>query len=507
MNEPLRDTGLASTAIRPRPSVRRIRSVLLRGLGLVYVAAFGSLAVQMDGLIGAGGILPAKEFLERVHHTLGSSAYWQLPTLFWLNASDRALKVSAWGGVLMGVLVAVGLWPKPLMALLWATYLSIAVVGQDFLNYQWDALLLEAGFLGILLAPWGKTILPLNGEPARAIVFSFHWLVFRLMFLSGVIKLRSGDPSWSSLEALRFHYETQPLPTWTSWYAHQWPDWFQCASLAFMFIVELFVPFLMLGNRGMRRAAFVLMVALQLGILATGNYGFFNLLTIVLCVSLLDDRDLSWLPGTSRFEGEAAMTVDQSRVFGRVRRYVLGCILAVIFVVTSYDALEVVVPRVPSFWPVVLVRGTFAPFRSMNTYGLFAVMTTKRPEITIEGTADGVNWHPYRFWWKPGELDRRPRFTTPFMPRLDWQMWFAALAGDCRSQIWFLRFEQRLLEGSPPVLALLRENPFPMAPPRSIRARLSIYRFTSPPSRVWWYVEGNSVYCPPVQLSDLDSFQ
>ena len=147
--------------------------------------------------------------------------------------------------------------------------------------------------------------------------------------------------------------------------------------------------------------------------------------------------------------------------------------------------------------PLEALRRWVEPFHSMNAYGLFAVMTTERPEIVVEGSDDGETWAPYAFRWKPGDVDRRPRFTTPHMPRLDWQMWFAALAGDCRSQRWFLAFEQRLLEGSPDVLRLLQDNPFPARPPRYLRARLRQYHFTGRGAEAWWQWDEAGLYCPP----------
>ncbi|MFO0952939.1 MAG: lipase maturation factor family protein [Isosphaeraceae bacterium] len=475
-------------------SLRRTRSLLLRGVGLCYASAFGSLAVQVEGLIGSRGMLPAREFLDHARQALGPSAYRELPTVFWLDASDASLLAVAWGGAAAGALVVAGVSPKPLLALLWAGYLSLAVAGQEFLGYQWDMLLLEAGFLSVLTAPWGLWLPAARGEPSRVAVFLFRWLLFRLMFLSGVVKLRSGDPTWWALDALKYHYETQPIPAWTSWYAHNAPAWFHRLSAGFMFIVELPVPFLMFGTRWMRRAAFFLTAGLQLGILATGNYGFFNVLTLVLCVALLDDRDLAWL----RLGREETPQPPAPGHWGR--RVLLAGLAAVLIGVSGHQTLEAVAPRVPTFWPLELARETLAPFRSLNTYGLFAVMTTERPEITVEGSNDGETWLPYRFRWKAGEPGRPPRFATPHLPRLDWQMWFAALSGDCRGEPWFLQFEQRLLEGSPPVLALLRENPFPNTPPRLIRARISSYRFTRPPTRDWWSIEGNTSFCPPIEL-------
>jgi hypothetical protein len=317
-----------------------------------------------------------------------------------------------------------------------------------------------------------------------------RWLVFRLMFLSGVVKLTSGDPAWRAWEAMKYHYETQPLPTSTSWYMHQMPARFHSASVGFMFWAELLAPLLIFGPRPFRLIAAASFLALQVMIATTGNYGFFNLLAAALCVALLDDRDLG-----ARIPLQAEPRRSRSW-----RAYVFAVFALTDILVTTMEGVDrshfvIVYPGVLES-----VSEAVAPLRSANAYGLFEVMTTERPEIAVEGSDDGLTWKPYRFRWKPDELDRRPRFTTPHMPRLDWQMWFAALAGSCRAQPWFVRFEVRLLEGSPEVLGLLRENPFPDKPPSYVRARLETYRFTKRGARHWWEREDAGLFCPPISL-------
>src|SRR5579883_2358201 len=499
------------------------RSLLLRGLGMAYLAGFGSLAVQLDGLIGSRGILPAAEYLRFIGRRLGTGAwtYWQFPTLLWFGASDRALHALCWGGLALAGLVIAGILPGPCLALLWLFYLSLAVVGQEFLNYQWDALLLEAGLLGVLLTPWGLRLGRAADAPGGFAVWLFRWLVFRLMFLSGAVKLTSGDPTWRAWTALEYHYQTQPLPAWTSWYIHQMPPWFHWLSVGFMFYAELIAPFFVFGPRLLRRIGFVSLVLLQLLIAATGNYGFFNLLAIILCLSLLDDRDWAWVAvgwrGKTRIgdrsdeypsiPSPAASVRDSdpppaTRHSPSVARTIaVGLVGGILVAVTGAQTVETVLPWVLVPMPIQILAQVIEPLRSANPYGLFRVMTTERPEITVEGSDDGANWKPYRFRWKPCELDRAPRFTTPHLPRLDWQMWFAALAGDCRSAPWFLRFQRRLLEGSPAVLGLLRENPFPDRPPRFVRARLARYTFTHWGSKDWWACQELGLFCPPLEYA------
>jgi predicted DCC family thiol-disulfide oxidoreductase YuxK len=486
-----RATTLLWGEVSERPRYRRTRAIVLRGLGLVYLAAFASLAVQVDGLIGRRGILPAAELLDAIGGRSGPQRYWMVPTLLWLDASDRALHALCWGGMALAVALVVGAWPRGCLAGLWLAYLSLVVVSDPFLGYQWDSLLLEAGLLGVLLAPGGLWLARARGEPSRAVVGLVRWLLFRLMFLAGVVKLASGDRTWWAWEAMRYHYETQPLPTWTSWYMHQLPPWFQSASVGVVFWAELVAPLLIFAPRRPRMVGFASMVTLQVLIAAAGNYGFFNLLAVVLCLVLVEDRD--W--------GRAAGDEPAPLPRGLLRQVAIGTVFLLIVAATTMRAIDrsgatIVFPE-----PLEALSRAVEPFRSLNAYGLFAVMTTERPEILVEGSDDGVSWTAYEFRWKPGDPQRPPRFTTPHMPRLDWQMWFAALRRDCSTQPWFLAFEQRLLEGSPEVRELLRPGPFTDRPPRYLRARRFAYRFTGRGAAAWWRPEELGPYCPPVGLA------
>ncbi len=311
----------------PLPTYRRTRAIFLRGLGLTYMAAFASMAGQVDGLIGSHGILPATEYFAQAARVLGlgPKTYWRLPSLLWLNASDHALHALCWGGLLLGAALFAGIMPGLCTALLWIAYLSITVGGQVFLGYQWDSLLLEAGLLAVLMAPWSLRLSRATDQPWPFTVFLVRWLVFRLMFMSGVVKLTSQDATWWGWSALDFHYETQPLPTWTSWYVHQMPWWFHRLSVGFMFYAELAAPILVFGSRVMRRVAFASLVLLQLLIAATGNYGFFNLLSLVLCATILDDSD--WERLRDRGTTRTIASRESDRLPDRIARPVLAMVV------------------------------------------------------------------------------------------------------------------------------------------------------------------------------------
>jgi hypothetical protein len=499
------------------------RWLFLRLLGLIYLVAFVSLWTQIDGLIGSQGILPAADYLKAVARQIGPERFWWLPTFSWIDAGDGFLHCQCAAGVLFAVLLMAGVAPILDLVMLWALYLSLSTVGRDFLSFQWDILLLETGFLAIFLAP--RQWLPGLGRespPPLTMIWLARWLVFRLMFMSGAVKLLSGDSAWWDLTALTVHYETQPLPTWMGWHAHQLPEWFQRTSVLVMFFIELILPAFVFSSRQFRRVAFSGFASLMLLISATGNYTFFNLLTIALCVLLLDDPLLlRVLPRSVAARLEARLESARSRVstdasgpvagpssvLHRVRFAGLIALSGLIFLLSATQTIaRLDGDRSPSNPLLFALLRYASPLRTVNSYGLFAVMTVTRPEIVVEGSNDGVRWLPYEFKWKPGDLKRRPAFVAPHQPRLDWQMWFAAL-GRFRANPWFANTLVRLLQGSPEVLRLLETNPFPDAPPRYIRAVLYQYRFTDSATRKksgdWWRRERLGMYCPALSLQSL----
>src|SRR5207248_6111478 len=467
--------------------------LFLRALGVIYLAAFVSIGMQVKGLIGRDGILPAAIFLDDLKTVLGRAPFAAIPPLFLFNPRDRFLQCLCWGGAALSVALIAGIAPVITLALLWASYLSLLNVCRVFLAYQWDVLLLETGFLAVWLAPvellphW-----PPRADPHPIALWLARGLLFRLMFSSAVVKLRSGDPTWRALTALTYHYETQPLPTPLAWLAHHLPPWFHQMSCALMFVIELPVPFLMLASPPVSYIAGVLTIALMLLVMATGNYCFFNLLAIALSLLLFDDA--VW-----RHVLPAGATVSS--------RWPWWALVPMAFVLLVLSVRRVVYlfGRDVS-WPRSLERlfAWLEPFHLVSGYGLFAVMTTTRPEIIVEGSDDGATWKPYEFKWKPDDPTRPPRYCMPHQPRLDWQMWFAAL-GDYRRYPWFIAFLARLLEDARPVLSLLRTNPFPAAPPRYVRATVYRYQFSDFATRratgEWWRRERLGLYCPVLTRS------
>ena len=471
------------------------RWLFLRGLGCIYLIAFLSLWVQIHGLVGSNGILPAEQYLAAVHQQIGTEGYYLLPTLFWLNPSDACLHFLCAGGVVLSLVLIAGFLPTATLTGLWMFYLSLVTVGQAFLSFQWDVLLLEVGFLAIFFAPLRiRDAFTRVSETSGVFLWLLRWLLFRLMFASGFVKLAS-DEVWWNLTALNFHYETQPLPTLIGWYVHQLPEWLHKVSVIGMFAVELVIPFLIFAPRRLRTAGCIGLVGLQLLILLTGNYCFFNLLTIALCLLLIDD--VTWKGLLSKRFMPSFQSVEGSP--HRYRRICIAVVATLLFVLSGIRFGGQLFRDV-RFPDVAWIR----PFRSVNTYGLFADMTESRPEIIVEGSTDRITWKTYHFRWKPGELTGAPKWVAPHQPRLDWQMWFAALQGSYRNTPWFPHFIGALLQGKPEVLQLVAENPFPNAPPRYVRATLYDYHFTNIATKrsegTWWYRERKGLYCPAVSL-------
>ena len=464
-----------------------VSQLFLRLLALIYIIAFASFGVQARGLIGAQGIIPVQETLAAVRHYYPGSGFWLLPTLFWINSSNAFITAIWIAGIVLGVLLLFGIWKRPSALALYILYLSLVSAGQVFMGFQWDALLLEAGFLPIFLG-W-----------SRAVPWLYRWLLFRLMFMSGAVKLLSGDPSWRHFTALQYHYMTQPLPNPISWYMHQLPCWFQMASTMAVLVVELAVPFFLFLPRRARLLAFWTILGLQILIFLTGNYTFFNLLAIALCLFLLDDDRIRRWFGAQRME---KLRPPQRRT-GPARRALASavCVLVVVLSVV------VMASRLGGYQPQICgkVLAAVGPFEIANSYGLFAVMTTERPEIVLEGSDNGISWREYEFKFKPGDVKRVPAWVQPYQPRLDWQMWFAAL-GSYRENLWTLNLIYRLLSGSKGVLGLMGKNPFPEKPPQYIRAMVYDYKFTNwhehRETGAWWKRELKGAWLPPVSLQD-----
>jgi hypothetical protein len=505
------------------PTYRIFGWLFPRALAAIYLIAFVSWSWQMEALTGERGIMPAPEFLERVTQAAEKNdfiAWTEVPTVYWLGYSDAIAQWLCWGACAAAVLIMAGVLQGPLLLALWFGYLSICSTGDVFLSFQWDTLLLEAGFIAALISPWRLFVGRIHAgapAPSRVQMLLPQALIFKLMFLSGLTKITAEDPNWHNLTALTYHYETQPIPTWIAWYVHHFPLWFHKASCALMFFVELVVPALiavawfweLLAPSWVRtlRILKIFIAAsftgLMVVVLFTGNYTFFNWLTILLALSVLDDS--CWPPVVKRLLRWTEAPQSRPTWMLVSQAVVVSLMLLLSLAVALRD-------NAPWFrappQSVLAYVDEVAPFRTINSYGLFRVMTTERNEIVIEVSDDGAYFQPLEFKWKPGRLDRVPPFVAPHQPRLDWQMWFAAFhpgyvpQRDMRHprMIWFGRLLEELLNHNEKVYALMEPPPFPVQSIHAVRARFYRYEFTDAETRretgEWWTATPLDDYSP-----------
>ena len=464
--------------------------LFLRLLGFIYLSAFASLAIQIKGLIGAEGILPLNIYLERAHEYLGNAASFKLPMVFWISDSDQVLTGVCIAGMIFSLFLICNVLARTSLSVLFVLWLSLSHAGQIFMQYQWDMLLVECGFLAIFL-------------PTRSaiVVWLYRWLAFRFMLLGGIVKIASADPTWDNLTALSYHFETQPLPTTLAWYGHHLPETVLMGLTAATLLVELLLPFFIFLTRNFRLLAAFGFILLQVAIILTGNYNYFNLLTLTFCLFLFDDAAIRWMFPRKLIERNTLKNI--SRPVTRTG-FVSAAVLATVILSASTALLWRFFN--PTELPVVSSVARFvAPLNIVNNYGPFSVMTTVRNEIIIEGSDDRKYWHEYKFKYKPGDLHKRPQWIIPHQPRLDWQMWFAVY-GSVDNHPWFRNLSYRLLQNSPEVIRLLAHNPFPEQPPEYVRALVYEYHFSNREQLknegLWWTREFAGIYQHAAKLPD-----
>jgi hypothetical protein len=459
------------------------RFLFERALAALYLVAFAVAANQFVPLLGERGLLPVSRFTQLV-------PFRSSPSLFFLSPTDTAFRICAWLGIGLAVLMLTA-WPQQrgsimsavVWALLWVLYLSFVNVGQTFYSFGWETLLLETGFLAIFLGGWSTT-------PSMWLVWMYRWLLFRIMFGAGLIKIR-GDACWRDLTCLNYYFETQPIPNALSWYFHWLPEGVHKAGVAINHFVELIVPFGYFAPQPISGIAALLTVGFQGMLIVSGNLSWLNWLTLVLCIPALDDRFLSWLP-------LSPPALHEADIVHRGAIYVLAAVVAVLSVAPTLNMLSASQ----------VMNTSFEPLHLVNTYGAFGTITRTRYEIVIEGTDEpsvtpSTAWREYEFKGKPGDPSRRGPQIAPYHLRLDWLMWFEAFSPRPQDE-WFIALLQQLLRGDAATLALLKTNPFPDRAPRFLRARYYRYRFTTADERRqtgrWWNRELVNEYVPPITI-------
>jgi len=484
---------------------------MLRLLGAVYAVAFLVAARQILPLIGSHGLTPLNLYLTQVRGALsypsldGSihtpslfSCFIRMPSLFWFVHSDAALQITAWIGFALACVVVAGYANALMMAALWALYMSFVHLGQDWYGYGWEIQLLETGFLGIFLCPLLDARPFPKRHPPVVVIWLFRWLIFRIMVGAALIKWR-GDSCWRDLTALYYHFETQPIPGPLSRWFSFLPHWILKAGVLFNFFAELIAPWFAFYPRIARRIAGVIMILFQVMLILSGNLSFLNWLTIIPALACFDDAFLAkCLPHILTRHVAVAATMEKPSVWMSGTAWVLAAIVAVLSIQPVANLIS----------PNQKMNFSFDPLDLVNTYGAFGSVGRVRLTVVFEGTDaaipdDAAAWRPYLYRAQPVALDKRPIQIAPYQPRLDWQMWFAAMATPS-DYPWTLHLVWKLLHNDREALSLLGNNPFPDKPPRYVRAVLYSYAFAPPgnPGRLWWNRKELALWLPPLSADD-----
>jgi predicted nucleotidyltransferase len=471
------------------------RFVILRLLGLVYLMAFLTLVEQGPALLGPHGLLPIGDELDAVARALGSRAagFRALPSIFWLGAGDGALRAAGWLGVGLSAAVVLGYANGLVLFALCALQISIANVGQTFYAFGWEIQLVETGFLCAFLCP----LLDGRAFPRRApppvTIWLLRWLAARIMLGAGLIKLR-GDACWRDLTCLDFHFETQPIPNPLSPFFHALPHGAHAVGVVFNHVVELAAPFLIFGPRRARLVGGVLMVALQIVLLLSGNLSFLNWLTLVPIAACFDDA--FW---RRFFPAALVARAERARAAATPSR-ALGLTTAALGLGVALLSVPVVLNLVSGAQ---VMNTSFTALPLVNTYGAFGSVGRQRAQLVIEGTRDEVvgpdtRWLAYQPRCQPGAPARRPCWMSPYHRRLDWLLWFAAM-GSPREYPWAVHLVAELLDGDPGALSLFAWDPFAGVPPRHVRVDLYLYRLARPGAAVWWERTREGPWLPPLE--------
>jgi hypothetical protein len=459
------------------------RLALEKSVGALFLIAFLNALNQFRPLLGERGLLPVPLFTRAV-------PVKESPSLFFFFPNDKAFTLGSWIGIALSSAVVSGAVDRHgwilflIWAAIWGLYLSFVNVGQIFYGFGWESILLEAGAYAAFL---GSSV----ATPQPVTMWLFRWLLFRVMFGAGLIKLR-GDSCWRDLTCLDYHYETQPMPNPLSWYFHHGPKWTRKGGVLFNHFAELIVPFGYFLPQPIAAIAGALTILFQLLIFASGNLSWLNVLTLALAFSCFDDGTLAGI-----FPIHLFITHSPDLAF----RILTGAIVLLVIFLSVKPIRNLLSSRQ-------VMNTVYNRFHFVGTYGAFGGITRTRYEIVIEGTAESVitdstKWLEYEFKGKPGDPARMPPQIAPYHLRLDWLMWFAAM-GSYQRHPWFIHLMAKLLQGDRAVLSLLGKNPFPNAPPHFVRALRYEYRFTSAEAKRrtgrWWTRELMGDYFPAVSL-------
>ncbi|XP_068610633.1 lipase maturation factor 1 [Brachionichthys hirsutus] len=503
------------------------RVVLLRAVAFIYFVAFTVAYKQNKQLIGENGLMPCKNYLNSVKRYVGGkigvAAFTYTPSILWLldwSDVDANLDGIALLGMLLSAFVLVmGMANMVLMAALWALYHSLVSVGQLWYSFGWESQLLETGFLAIFLCPvWNLSQVPVRCPPSLICIWTFRWLIVRIMLGAGLIKIR-GDKCWRDLTCMDYHYETQPVPNPMSYYMHRAPWWFHRFEILSNHLVELIFPFATFLGRRMCMVNGAVQILFQVVLIVSGNLSFLNWLTIVPSLACFDDASLAFLFGSRGAAKKAVLEIQNEEAAGRSPKPTKGMFVRRVLnvslgVLIGFLSVPVVMNLLSSRQ---VMNTSFDPLRIVNTYGAFGSITKERTEVIFQGTLSRdpedpeAVWEEYQFLCKPGDVYRRPCLISPYHYRLDWLMWFAAFQTYEQNE-WVIHIAGRLLSNDSAVLSLIDADPFQgRETPRWIRGEHFRYRFSQPGSTSaaqgkWWLRKRIGPYFPPVDLEGLRGY-
>ncbi len=474
---------------------------IIRGLGFIYFIAFSIIFFQGEALWGTRGLLPISTFLQQILPQLGGSAesaFWNLPSLFYFVEGDSWFSIFGAVGMLGGAIMMAGYANAPLLIIVWLLQLSFVNSGQLFFSYGWETQLCEFTFLCFFLVPpLDPRLMNSNSPPPRIVIWMLRWMLFRLMFGAGLIKIR-GDACWRNLTCMIYHYETQPNPHPLSYFYHQMPAVVHWGGVLFNHFVELIVPFGLFGPARIRRTAGLITAIFQIILISSGNLSWLNWLTLLMCIPCFDDRYIERLKifNMPKIKFKIVPTL-----YMIPRILVLAGFAAVVVYLSINPALNLVSTRQA-------MNTSYDRWHFINSYGAFGSIGKVRGQVIVLGTQDEVitpatKWTEYEFKCAPGDVTRRPCLITPYHYHLDWQIWFSGMHQHLDEE-WLFRLVVRLLQNEQVIKDLFAMNPFGDAPPKFIKMDLYKYEFTGLPAwpQRWWKRQLVREYMPPVSLDN-----
>ncbi len=473
-----------------RNSHRLTRLWIVRGLGFIYFIAYAIVFFQGPALWGREGLLPIADFVARV-----DAPFWSWPSLFPFVDPDLALPVFGGLGMGLGLALMAGFANVPMLLVLWLMQLSLNNSGQLFYSYGWETQLSEFTFLTLFLVPpLDPRLKTTNYPPSIIAIWAQRWMLFRLMFGAGMIKLR-GDECWRDLTCMVYHYETQPIPHPLSYFFHKMPVLLHQGAVLVNHFVEVIVPFGLFGPAMVRRWAGAITIMFQVILIFSGNLAWLNWLTILMCFCCFDDEFYGrWL----KFDKLKKITPLKPWPH-KIRLAVIAVFAALVCFLSYRPALNLISERQA-------MNTSYDGWHLINSYGAFGSIGKVRTTVVIKGTRDPVitektEWREYKFKCAPIAVDGRPCLTTPYHLHLDWQIWFSGMRPALQEE-WLFRMVVRLLENNSLIKDMFAENPFDNDPPLFIKMDLYKYRFSDFadwPDR-WWEREFIQEYMPPVSL-------